>query len=282
MEKLIELEFLMSTQMHSNLSKECLYQKIDNFKSSNNASSIITNYYIQSNNRIIILLEESRYGLFFLLKDEVRNLSNYYFIALKGYLNITKFKFPPENIVFEYVYNIQENIDVINHMEKLGFLKYNSLTKMSLIERDCNFIESHDNVVKCNLSDFKEIKYAINNFFDPISERLPDDTDIISAIKSGSCFKVIVNNKLVAFYWANTKSKTSELRFVFVNEKFRARGLGKTLINHHLQLTSHVMKNQLWVLDNNYSAIKMYKNFGYKFEKIHDLVFLRKHNEKEN
>jgi ribosomal protein S18 acetylase RimI-like enzyme len=72
----------------------------------------------------------------------------------------------------------------------------------------------------------------------------------------------------------------SELRYLFVINKYRGLVIGKELLSSCLFNTSKINRKQLWVFENNPSAINLYKKFGCEFDGLVDHIFIRGNNQK--
>jgi ribosomal protein S18 acetylase RimI-like enzyme len=116
-----------------------------------------------------------------------------------------------------------------------------------------------------------------------ISRFMPEEF-IQKFIQAGFEFLKIENDdnfgNILGFYWNRNMKFLSELRYLFVINKYRGLGIGKELLSSCLFNTSKINRKQLWVLENNPSAINLYKKFGYEFDGLVDHIFIRGNNQK--
>lgn len=261
--------------MFKPVSADLLQAHIADFKMRFSPVLTLSNYYNNPLEEKKWLLNIKDEGLFFIGTELSTNMNHYYFLAEADSLSEADLIFPQDKkLVSEFVFNSQPNTSVINHYEALGFKTYAQLKKMSLLKKDVTIVPSK-NIDLCTLDDLSFLRNIFNLQFDPVSERYPTDNELQSAINSGSIFKYVDNNRLLGFYWADTKKFLTELRYLFVDADCRGRGIGRALFEHHLFVTQAVKKNQLWVLENNTAAIALYQKFGYGYEGLQDLIFVK-------
>jgi GNAT superfamily N-acetyltransferase len=202
-------------------------------------------------------------------------LNHYFFIAKSECLSECKMTLPKnKRTISEFVFKSQASELVLKHYKNLGFNVYAHLKKMSLVKED-KVEQPSSLITHCSVDDLGYLRNVFDTKFDHISERYPSDDELISAINNGSFFKFEENGFILGFYWADTKKFLSELRYLFVEEENRGLGISNLLFEHHLLFTQSVKKNQLWVLDNNATARALYEKFGYQYEDLQVLIFLR-------
>jgi len=260
--------------MFKQVSKQQLLIEIVKLRSEISPSKVVSNYFNSSPEGEEILLALGNKSLYFLKKDMNSGFYYYFFIAESGFLLPQNLIFPEVTVVSEQVFKHEISKEIEDHFIFLGFEVYAQLRKMSLIEKKV-LSTYNQNIQLCINNDVKYIRLALDVHFDPISERYPSETEILSAIKSESVFKFVSEDRIIGFYWADTKKMLTELRYIHVCPKFRGSGIGKELFEHHLYMSQRLKKNQLWVLKNNFKAIGMYKKYAYEFEDLEDIIFVR-------
>ena len=98
-----------------------------------------------------------------------------------------------------------------------------------------------------------------------------------SAINNDDIYYKFDNfGNVLGFYWYRNSKFLSELTYIFVLKRYRGLGLGKELLNSYLFNTSKINKKQLWVLDNNSSAINLYLKYGFSFDCLNVYIFSKK------
>jgi len=258
------------------VSAEKLLNKISEFKANNSPAVVLTNFFNAKLENKEWFLSEQSCGLFFVSRDSLVGLSHYFFMASSGCLNGLKLNFLADTkVVSEFVFNGGASDVVIQHYEKLGFNMYAHLKKMSFLSKADQFVTCSEHIELCDMSDFGYLRYILDSHFDAISERCPSNEELNDALNSGSVFKYVDGGAVLGFYWADSKKYLSELRYLFVDGFSRGGGIGKALFEHHLYVTQPIKKNQLWVLENNIPAIALYQKYGFQFESLQDLIFLK-------
>jgi hypothetical protein len=277
MVKLIGIKSWMNLLMFKRVSVECLEKQIDTFRSLTSPVNTITNYFNTPLNCTDVLLFVGCNALFFIARNQSSGLNYYFFLAKSGFLSSSDIEFPKdERLVAEYIFCSKLNIEVREHFKKGEFQYYANLKKMCLTRKDKYAIISPLSVIEiCDISDLSYLKSKFDRCFDPISERCPSESELITAINKNSIFKYVKQDEILGFYWADSKKFISELRYIFVDENSRGVKVGQSLLEHHIYATIDVKKNQLWVLNNNNVAIRLYEKYGYTFEEMQDLISVR-------
>lgn len=267
----------MNLLMFKRVSVECLEKQIDRFRSLTSPVNTLTNYFNTPLNYTDVLLFVGCNALFFIARNQTSGLNYYFFLAKSGFLSSSDIEFPKdERLVAEYIFSSKLNIEVREHLKKGEFQYYANLKKMCLTRKDRYAVTRPSSVINiCDISDLSYLRNKFDRYFDPISERCPSESELITAINKKSIFKYVKQDKILGFYWADSKKFISELRYIFVDENFRGVKVGQSLLEHHIYATIDVKKNQLWVLNNNNAAIRLYEKYGYTFEEMQDLISVR-------
>ena len=164
---------------------------------------------------------------------------------------------------------------------EIGFKAYAQLKKMSMINSSIEQQEADKDITIAKDKDISCLKKLFEENFDRFTERPPSIGDIESAIQNEDIYCKFDNfGNILGFYWNRNMKFLSELRYLFVINKYRGLGIGKELLSSCLFNTSKINRKQLWVLENNPSAINLYKKFGYEFDGLVDHIFIRSNNQK--
>ncbi|QKF73472.1 acetyltransferase (GNAT family) [Aliarcobacter faecis] len=251
--------------------------KVKLFEFRKNHKEIISNYLSQNILGKKIILIENANGLLFFVYDQEYDIYKSYFMV-NGFYSLELLLIKAnwnKNSSLEWIYKDKIDIELKKTIDKYGFIEYTRLSKMSFMNDDYIIdIENEElNIKYCNISDAKSLKLIFLHKFNKYSENLPSNIDIEKAIKTQSIIKILDKNSIVCFLWFDSKKVVTELRYLFVDENYRGQGLSKLLMKQYLYLTKQIKKKQLWVLENNEIAIKLYKSFGYSFEDLKDIIF---------
>ena len=125
------------------------------------------------------------------------------------------------------------------------------------------------NIIKANDNDIDYVKKAkLYNIF-AFAHDLPEDeiikinnyvnSDIPKIIEE---YKLIVlDNRVIGCYLIVNKDDGIMLDEIFIDDEFRNKGIGSSIISKILKLNNIVY---LWVYKENINAIRLYKKFGFK------------------
>jgi len=244
----------------------------------NNNRSLITNYIYQdlSEQKIVFFYNEN--GLLFFIHDEDYDFYKMYFMVsslneLDTLLNQVKLN---KCITLELIKkNETFSCDLKELLAKNSFKDTFVLKRMSTLARYKQLNNLNEVIQYCSLEDVELLKRIFKNKFNKYSDRLPSKEEIQTAVKSKSIIKLFNNEELMGFLWFLNKTSVSELKYLFIDEKYRGQNLSKVLVDQYLHLTNDIKKKQLWVLSDNKKAISLYKKYGYSFEDLEDIIFVR-------
>ena len=120
----------------------------------------------------------------------------------------------------------------------------------------------------------QQILDYLDSSFDRFSEQLPDFEDIKIALANGNILGVVRNHILAGFLYFEFADNVSDLRYWFVNQDFRDQNIGGQLLKQYLQHQGVTRTSQLWVVDDNFNALKRYEHYGYEVESLTDHVMI--------
>ena len=125
------------------------------------------------------------------------------------------------------------------------------------------------NIIKANANDIDYVKKAkLYNIF-AFAHDLPEDEIIkINNYVNSDIPKIIEEYKLIVLYdriigcyLVVNKDDGIMLDEIFIDDEFRNKGIGSSIISKILKLNNIVY---LWVYKENINAIRLYKKFGFK------------------
>lgn len=248
--------------------------KIKLFEFRKNHKEVISNYISQDLSNKEVTLIENENGLLIFAYDKEYEIYKIYFIVDNlETLNSLLFQVNwDKNSSLEIIDKNEIDSNLKKLFEKYGFIYFKTLQKMSFLSAIQNSIEVDKSVDYCTLYDIDNLKCIFMNKFNKYSENLPSIKEIEKAIECKSIIKIIDNSKIAGFLWFDKKKVLTELRYLFVDEKYRGQKLSKKLMEQYLFLTSNIKKKQLWVLEDNQVAINLYKKTNYEFEDLKDTI----------
>jgi len=262
--------------MLSYLNLENLKFEIQKIKVRNSRSLLSTNYFDQNlfaKSFKVILFKNS---LVFIDKPRQSSIGRFYYFLAAGDSDF----FLQNNIDYDLVCDVLDraplDLKLDNFLAINSFKEYAKLKKMCLTN-DSIYKRSELNIKLVESRNIKSISKLFKNNFDSFSERPPDIDEIEFAIKNKEIYcKVSKLGEIMGFFWNSNKKFLSELRYLFVVEKYRGQGIGRELLKEYFIKTSNINRKQLWVLENNNSAIRLYESFGFKFDGLVDYIYVKK------
>jgi len=260
--------------MVNKISKESIKLLIDEYHNRNKSHYIQRNLFDYSSlSDNLIILNNNIDTLSFLESQGCRNFYRYYFFINPSGSKVDR-NFPDDLVVIsEYIYTGQPSSTVEMHHKNLGFQRYAILRKMSIVKNTLN-LDIDSKLQNSSIDDFRYIQKNLNLEFDYITERIPKNNEIKEAIISKKIFKLVSNDQIQGFIWIDRKRAICELKYIFVDRRYRGQGVGRKLMNGLIFESRNAKKIQLWVLDNNSKAINLYANFGFNFENLKLSVYL--------
>ena len=261
--------------MRTVLNLTSLQNEIQKFQGNASRSSIQTNYFDQSLLSRTFKVARCHNGLVFIDKASEASIGRLFYCFLD---NNFDFDF---DLVCDVLLKTPLNYRLANFFNMNGFKAYAQLKKMSMINSSIEQQEAGKDISIAKDKDISSLKKLFEENFDRFTERPPSIGDIESAIQNEDIYCKFDNfGNILGFYWNRNMKFLSELRYLFVINKYRGLGIGKELLSSCLFNTSKINRKQLWVLENNSSAINLYKKFGYEFDGLVDHIFIRGNNQK--
>ena len=138
------------------------------------------------------------------------------------------------------------------------------------------------NIIKANDNDIDYVKKAkLYNIF-AFAHDLPEDEIIkINNYVNSNIPKIIEEYKLIVVddrrigcYLVVNKDDGIMLDEIFIEDEFRNKGIGSSIISKILKLNNIVY---LWVYKENINAIRLYKKFGFKIIEETDIRYYMKY-----
>ena len=138
------------------------------------------------------------------------------------------------------------------------------------------------NIIKANDNDIDYVKKAkLYNIF-AFAHDLPEDEIIkINNYVNSNIPKIIEEYKLIVVddrrigcYLVVNKDDGIMLDEIFIEDEFRNKGIGSSIISKILKLNNIVY---LWVYKDNINAIRLYKKFGFKIIEETDIRYYMKY-----
>lgn len=158
------------------------------------------------------------------------------------------------------------------------FLDYGySLYKTYQRLRKLQTVVAFEDAIKteyCTAEDKTVLKNMMEDTFDVASDRIPTDEELEAFISKGNVICVRIGNKVAGFIIFEDKKKTSYIRMVCIDEKYRGKGLGNQLMNGYFQIHKEYKSFTLWYDTDNTTAYSLYRKWGYEQENMYNLIYV--------
>lgn len=114
----------------------------------------------------------------------------------------------------------------------------------------------------CEESDFETIRAMMDETFNPIGDYIPSDEELRGFISSRSVICERDESRVVGFIIFEDKKKTSYIRMVCVDERYRGHHLGRKMLDNYFALHRDYKGFTLWCRSDNIAAKSLYRDGG--------------------
>lgn len=236
------------------------------FKSRPKYTNLFVNY-----NDFINILDNSN---FFIRKDSIFIIKKYpdfnkFYYFLNDYKNLNNlndfFNLYKKPVVIELISNTQTYEDIYT---QIGFKPYKIYSRYRTNNKNKNF----DIVKLANIEDIEDISTLINETFDPLSDYIPSNDELIKLILREEVYIIRIDNELAGVSIFEKRDKNYYFRLSCVHQKHRPGLIGYMLASTSPQNGSNY---STWIDDNNIEAIKLNTFLGYKPDGVKNYIFVQ-------
>lgn len=156
-----------------------------------------------------------------------------------------------------------------------GFAPHTTLSRMTVKSASLpGSVTSNDLLVlrKAMLEDAGLVFDVLENTFDRFSKDLPHLEELQAFIESGCVLLAVLHDEVVGGIIFELSGRTAHMRFCWVGEGFRGRGLGRAIVENYHCAVPAANKFELWVDQNNIAAQTLYQSLGYSFDGTVDQI----------
>lgn len=217
----------------------------------------------------IIIAEEGLRRLFFLAQNEEAILE------MKIYLDTLGGGSP---IVTDCIGREPFASNIGSILERNSFLHYAHFVRLTCKAPKILANESTFNVTYANLNDIEFIRDMIVKEFDPLFAHIPTIDELLTAINKKEIYVVRVRDQIAGLtYFERYNVKYSCLRYYIVQEGYRKKGIGATLLNYEFRNAMIDNTYILWIGTYN-TTLNLYTKIGFKRDGLNDLIFVYHYN----
>lgn len=164
-----------------------------------------------------------------------------------------------------------------------GFTAYKSLLRMSRVAQPCQLDETADSDVSfATVPEAPLLLNFLENCLDRYAEQIPDIEDLATACAGNNILIIRDGSNLAGMIFFETAGLTTCLRYWFVDQRLRERGIGSRLIRTMFKLCGSSKRILLWVISENDGAIAKYERYGFVMEGLMDQIMIRKREHGKN
>lgn len=122
--------------------------------------------------------------------------------------------------------------------------------------------------------DIDVLKEIFAHHFNPLSERIPDETELLGLMEKRGVKVAVCNGSIVGFIIFDKEGSNLHLRYWWTSPGHRGVGIGSLLMEHFIEAARGTARQFLWVFDDNENAIKRYRHYGFEFDGTEDDIYI--------
>lgn len=201
-----------------------------------------------------------------------------------GHMLETVFASKAEADIVECLYHIKNDLGkpiVVEHVFREGKDRQIGTPDCVLrrMSRSGDFKETSrpsECVEKAVVGDIPEIRDIFNDYFNPFTERIPDQKELERLVGMGGISIIRDCGRIAGMVIYEKSAYNIHLRYWWVSPSYRNRGVGGDLLRDYFR-NGHECKRQfLWVFSDNLNAIEKYRHYGFEFDGTADEIYVIK------
>ncbi|MGD0047985.1 MAG: GNAT family N-acetyltransferase [Bryobacteraceae bacterium] len=177
-------------------------------------------------------------------------------------------------LIADLVGRPQDLEPVIGIYRENGFSEHNCLVRMTRTAAPEEVAEIEPDVEFAGPADVESVVAFLCHLLDPYTDQIPDEDEIREAVALGKLVMVRRDDSLGGLLLFETVGVTSHLRYWYVDDTVRNRGIGARLIRHFFRLTRSSRRWILWVASDNSDAIAKYRHYGFRPDALVDRIMI--------
>lgn len=229
----------------------------------NNANRLIRDYRNFIENEKLYFIEKDN-NLFF-LEDCIEFYNLYYFVSrINSSVDIVDLNFE-KAIVADVIYTESNLDEFVPILIKSGFEKYLTRSYQTLKLNKKN-VELNSDIKFATKDEVDFIFEMQNKYIDKYTGNILLKEDLLKAVENNLILSIYENNNCAGYLRFTVNKKNISLEGIAIDHKFRGKGYAKKLVKYFIDYFSKEEYNKidLWVRDDNISALKLYEFFNFK------------------
>ena len=208
-----------------------------------------------------------------LIVEKGEQINKLYYISVSWdwvcYIEEIKLKYQP------LVISLVQTTEVIDKLPFLdnGYSVYKTYQRLRRIE---SLSLGKEAVIAdyCTKRDRRSLREMMDNTFDTLSDHIPTEGEMDELIKNENIICIRMDNTVIGSIIFEDKGKTSYIRMVCVDKRYRGKGFGNKLMDTYFQLHNDYKSFTLWYDIENVAAYSLYRRWGYEKESMYNLIFV--------
>lgn len=163
----------------------------------------------------------------------------------------------------------------VSVLERLEFRSYKEYIRKQMPAGAMDWCEAVPMTEIAGVRDLDDIYQLLHGTFDVMSDHLVSRQELYAFLELSQVLKVSINGELAGVLLFESFGKKSYLRSICVNDKYRGRKVGSSLLKGYIGRNQKKTKLfYLWVENTNERAICLYERFGYKDDGLREYIYL--------
>jgi GNAT superfamily N-acetyltransferase len=220
-------------------------------------------------------------GSFFLLRPS-GNFHRLYHAAadaarLKGLGQFMQECDPGTEIVADLIGKAPRIEQDVAAYHKFGFEEHAVLVRMALVaDGTAGGAQGGAQDAFATREDLASTEKFLSRVLDPIRDRIPERTELLSAIDGGTVLVVRRGAEICGLLYFEVSGVTSLLRYWYVEPELAGRGIGGRLMRLYLRLCSGKRRILLWAVRESAATIAIYRHYGFREDALIDHVMVKR------
>lgn len=127
---------------------------------------------------------------------------------------------------------------------------------------------------KASINDIPGISDIFRQYFDPLTERIPDNKELERLIGIEGIWIIRENDGIIGMVVYEKISCNQHLRYWWVSPSHRNKGIGADLLKAYFNAGCECRRQFLWVFSDNANAIEKYRHYGFEFDGTADEIYV--------
>jgi len=154
----------------------------------------------------------------------------------------------------------------------LGFKQRRALQRMIKVGIDEASQVDNANVISAKENDIPAIQTILLQNFDSLSEKIPSVEELERFVDGNQIFIYKDKDTIAGLIIFELTTSVFYLRYWYTSNDYRNKGIGSSLYKKVMYKSGKIKRQMLWVVSDNENAIKRYENYGFKLDKLSDIV----------